>query len=248
MPPPRLRQVALVARDLGDASRSIAESLNAGEPYADPGIIDFGLANAVFALGDTFLEVVSPVQEHTTAGRLLDKRGDGGYMAIFQFADRGALDAARRRVGDLGIRVVWQADLADIAGTHLHPKDVPGAIVSLDAAEPPDTWHWAGPRWTGSAPRAVPSGGIAGITVVAGDPDGCRRRWAEVLGIALAENDGPSSSALELAGGQWIHFTDGTDEGITEVAVAMPAALRGGRSTADICGVSFDLLDAKEDA
>src|SRR5215210_5787432 len=129
MPQTRLRQIALVARDLGAASDAVRAALKTGDPYADPGVAQFGLANAVFAIGDTFVEVVSPTRDDTTAGRLLAKRGaDAGYMAIFQMDD---LAAARRRVADLGIRIVWQADLDDIAGTHLHPKDVPGAIVSL---------------------------------------------------------------------------------------------------------------------
>ena len=34
----------------------------------------FGLRNAVFALGDTFLEVVCPQRPDTAAGRLLDRR------------------------------------------------------------------------------------------------------------------------------------------------------------------------------
>ena len=71
-------------------------------------------------------------------------------MAIFQVPD---LAAARRRVAELGVRVVWTADLPDIAGTHLHPGDVPGAIVSLDWADPAQSWRWAGPSWTGRAPE-----------------------------------------------------------------------------------------------
>lgn len=71
-----------------------------------------------------FVEVVSPVRPDTTAGRYLARRGsDSGYMAIFQMP---SLEEARRRVTDLGVRVVWKIDLDDIAGTHLHPKDIPG--------------------------------------------------------------------------------------------------------------------------
>ena len=40
-------------------------------------------------------------------------------MAIFQFAERAA---CRDSVpADLGIRIVWRADLEDVSGTHLHP-------------------------------------------------------------------------------------------------------------------------------
>ena len=41
-------------------------------------VCHFGLGNAVIPIGKDFLEVVSPVQEDTTAGRFIDKRnGDG---------------------------------------------------------------------------------------------------------------------------------------------------------------------------
>src|SRR5881396_3636428 len=127
----RLRQAVLVAADLD----AVSERLRA----------ELGLRNAVFALGDTFLEVVSPVQEGTAAGRHLERHGgDGGYMVIFQVDD---LDAARERVRRLGIRVVWQIDLEDISGTHLHPADMRGAIVSLDRPDPAPSWRWGGPGW-----------------------------------------------------------------------------------------------------
>src|SRR5215208_3455104 len=57
-------------------SRSCA-ALPLGEPYGDPGVAYFGLRNAVMPLGDTFVEVVSPIGEGTAAGRFLDRRGDG---------------------------------------------------------------------------------------------------------------------------------------------------------------------------
>ena len=112
--------------------------------------------NAVFPVGDAFLEIVSPVQEGTTAGRLLDKHGgDYGYMVIMQLSD---LEAARARLDGLGVRVVWKADLRDAAGTHLHPKDVGGTILSLDWMDPPESWRWAGPDWEQHVRTDVVSG------------------------------------------------------------------------------------------
>src|SRR5215468_11683935 len=166
---PRLRQVALVAADCKATAMLLQEAFGWPDPFHDPGVGRFGLTNAVFAAGDTFVEVVAPVRAGTTAGRYLERRGgDGGYMAIFQFPD---LAAARARLPGLGVRVVWTADLPDIAGTHLHPKDVPGAIVSLDWAEPPESWRWAGPDWTGRAP-AHAFGGVSGLTIEVSDPAG----------------------------------------------------------------------------
>jgi Glyoxalase-like domain len=215
---PRLRQVALVARDCGAVAGQLSQAFGWAQPYHDPGVAQFGLTNAVFAVGDTFVEVVAPAQPDTTAGRYLERRGgDGGYMAIFQVPD---LAAARRRIDGLGVRVVWTADLADIAGTHLHPGDVPGAIVSIDWAAPPQSWRWAGPSWTGRAPAHAP-GGVTGLTVEVADPPAAARRWAAVLGIRAAGED---ATVVELPDtGQRLRFVParaGQGEGITAVTIA----------------------------
>ena len=56
--------------------------------FNDPGVGHFGLENAVIPIGTDFLEIVSPVEADTTAGRFLEKRnGDGGYMIIIQVDD-----------------------------------------------------------------------------------------------------------------------------------------------------------------
>jgi hypothetical protein len=216
---PRLRQVALVARDCGQVAGELRRAFGWPPPFRDPGVGQFGLINAVFAVGDTFVEVVAPAQPDTTAGRYLERRGgDGGYMAIFQVQD---VAAARRRVADLGVRVVWTADLPDIAATHLHPGDVPGAIVSLDWAAPEQSWRWAGPSWTGQVPEHAP-GGVTGLTIEVNDPTAAAKRWAAVLGISAA--DGAPTMVVELPDrGQRLRFVparSGRGEGITEVTIA----------------------------
>src|SRR5207237_4633997 len=108
-----IRQVALVARELEPVVADLTAVLGIEVAFRDPGVAAFGLHNAVMPIGETFLEVVSPVREGTTAGRLLDKRGDdGGYMVILQTAD---LRPDRARLGPLGVRIVWQVALDDIA-------------------------------------------------------------------------------------------------------------------------------------
>lgn len=228
---PRLRQVALAAADCDATAGQLKETFGWPEPFHDPGVGRFGLTNAVFAVGDTFVEVVAPVEPGTTAGRYLERRGgDSGYMAIFQLPD---LAAARQRVADSGVRVVWTADLADIAGTHLHPKDVPGAIVSLDWADPPESWRWAGPEWTGGAPRHAP-GGVSGITIEVADPADAAARWASVLGLTFVDEGGTAAVQLEHARQdlRFVQAGSAGSEGITEVRLAaglpMPTAHIGG--------------------
>lgn len=237
----RLRQVALVARELDPVADQLQWELKLGEPFRDPGIDYFGLENAVFAVGDTFVEVVAPIKEGTTAGRYLDKRGgDGGYMALFQVAD---LDAARHRIADLGVRVVWSGEHDDIVGTHLHPKDVPGAIVSIDWADPPQTWRWAGPAWTGQVPQHPP-GGVVGLRVQSPDPHAVGERWAAVLGEPLSEGHGQAGPCITLDDGrQRLDFVLAESDGIAGVTAAIPSQMRAGRSGVTIGGVRFDLVD-----
>jgi hypothetical protein len=230
----RLRQVALVARDCGLVASELRQAFGWAPPFHDPGVGQFGLTNAVFAVGDTFLEVVAPAQPDTAAGRYLERRGgDGGYMAIFQVPD---LAVARRRLADLGVRVVWTADLPDMAATHLHPGDVPGAIVSVDWAAPPESWRWAGPSWTGRAPEHAP-GGVTGLTIEVKEPPAAARRWADVLGISAASSG--RSAVVELPDvGQRLQFVSaraGHGEGITAVTIA---GLPGGEPRV-IGGVCF---------
>lgn len=216
MPLPRLRQVALAAHDLHVTSKALQETFGWPEPFHDPGVGEFGLQNSVFAAGDTFLEVVSPVKPGTTAGRYLERRGgDTGYMAIFQVED---VHEARRRAAAERLRVVWSVDLPDVAGTHLHPKDTPGAIVSLDWADPPETWRWAGPDWTGKAtPNAA--GSIKGLVIEVKDPALAAQRWAAAVGLGAA-GDGDVAEVDLAAAQQFLRFSrtrgDGA-EGIAEI-------------------------------
>jgi hypothetical protein len=223
-----------VAADCAGTSRQLEEVFGWPEPFHDPGVGRFGLTNAVFAAGDTFVEVVAPAEPDTTAGRYLERRGgDSGYMAIFQMPD---LAVARQRVAAAGIRVVWTSDLADIAGTHLHPKDVPGAIVSLDWADPPESWRWAGPEWTARAPSHA-GGGVSGITIEVTDPDRAAARWAEVLGLSVTHDGGAAVIDLEHAR-QDLRFVPagpGRGEAITEVRLTTERQM----APAQIAGVRF---------
>ncbi len=170
----RLRQVALVARDLDAAVSELCDRLGLTVCSHDPGVGVFGLHNALMMIGDQFLEVVSPTREGTTAGRLLDKRGgDGGYMAIYEVDDLDAREAALQLEG---IRIVWSGDMPDIRGRHLHPADVGGAIVSIDQPVPNGAWRWGGPDWVAHQDNSVVTG-IAGVTIGAKDPAAMRTRW-----------------------------------------------------------------------
>ncbi|HEY2161468.1 MAG TPA: VOC family protein [Solirubrobacteraceae bacterium] len=196
----RLRQAVLAAGDLDGVALELSERLALREPFADPGVGHFGLRNAVFCLGDTFLEVVSPVQENTAAGRLIERRGgDCGYMTMFQLDD---LEAARERARNLGVREVFEVALDDMAEVHLHPADMRGAIVSLSQPSPPGAWRWGGPEW---AERSAPIE-LFGATIEVADREAVAARWETVLGAPL------ESAGIEIVAGE-------RERGLVEIVI-----------------------------
>jgi hypothetical protein len=234
----RLRQIALVARRLEPAVEELCGVLGIDVGYRDPGVGVFGLENAVMPVGDTFLEVVSPVKADTTAGRLLERRrGDGGYMVILQTDD---LARERARIAQLGVRVVWEAKLSDAAAIHLHPRDVGGAIVSFDWMDPPESWKWAGPQWK-SHVRGDRSAALVGAELQSADPARMAARWSQVLGAPATQGRG---GVHEIAlDGSWIRFVperDDRGEGVSGVdlraadsAAILQAARERGLAEAD---------------
>jgi Glyoxalase-like domain len=230
----RLRQAVLVARELEPVAAALRSALRLQEPFRDPGVGEFGLHNTVFALGDCFVEVISPTRSDTAAGRYLARQGgDGGYMVIFDLED---LDGARSRALGLGVRVVWQIDLPDISGTHLHPADMHGAIVSLDQSRPYGSWRWGGPQWTAQTSSGAP-GRLAGITVAVSDPAAVAARWAEVLGVEVVSGD----PLLRLDGAAVSFQAAASDdrEGLVEIALELPHELPGGAATMQLGGVQL---------
>jgi hypothetical protein len=182
----RIRQIALVMRELEPAVAALVDLFGIEVGYRDPGVGQFGLENAVMPIGDTFLEVVSPVRSDTTAGRFLARRGDSGYMVIFETS---RLSEDRTRVDALGARVVWEIELDDIRSIHLHPRDTGGAIISLDQPNPAGEWRWGGPEWR--AHRRVESvRRIVSAEIEARDPDAMAARWAALLALADPSRDG----------------------------------------------------------
>ena len=217
----RLRQIALVAHSLDEAITDISEALDVDVIYRDPGVGFFGLHNALFCIGDQFLEVVSPIQEGTTAGRLLDKLGgDGGYMALYEVDD---LDARIDHVKSLGIRTVWEGTGDAIRGRHLHPRDTGGTLVSLDQPDIAGEWAWGGPQWKSRRASSAVSA-IDSFTVSVPDPDFSRTHWTQ-LGINEAVRFDPCGEQ---------------PEGLTEVTMKCIDSSRDGE-TFQLCGITITL-------
>ena len=246
-----IRQIVLAARDLTSTVSQLQSVLGVNICYHDPEVGKFGLHNALMPIGHDghvqFLEVVSPIRENTTAGRHLDRHGDSGYMLILQTKD---LTRDRLRLGQLGIRIVWDVTLEDIAAVHLHPKDIGGAIVSIDQPVPPESWRWAGPEWK---KHTIKTGAqrVTSTTIAALNPSGMATRWSSVLGIDTPTGS-PNAPRIDVEKGS-LKFESGNDV-ISAFGISMPdskAALERAKkqglpvsgNAVTICGTRFELND-----
>ena len=222
----RLRQIALVGADLARAEADIRAVLGLDYAWDDPGVGKFGLRNAVFPVGETFLEVVSPKAEGTTAGRLIEKRGgDGGYMVILQVHD---IAKARAAIAAAGARVVEDISLKGVEASHIHPRDIGGAIVSLDWMDSWGRWEWGGPVWRENR-RTDVSTRIVGAEIQSADPDAMSARWSEVLAMPREQAAAGWRIPLEEDGEiRFVTAIDGRGDGLRafDITVKDPAAVR----------------------
>jgi hypothetical protein len=79
-------------------------------------------------LGGDFIELVAPIEDGTTAGKLVEKRGDGGYMIIMQTEDAKTRREYLQKKGMA--RVIFTHDHGDVACTQYHPKGIQGTSTN----------------------------------------------------------------------------------------------------------------------
>jgi len=249
-----MRHICLVARYLAPVVDELQSVLGLEVCHRDPGVGKYGLENALFPVGDKFLEVVAPVREGTTAGRYLDRRGgDGGYMVITQCDD---LAPRRQRCEALGVRIVNEIGYPAYRELQLHPRDVGAAMLSFGwqegARAPGGPWHPAGvgrgaaegePSEYKKSSAASRSAAITGMTAAelqSEDPDRLARRWSQVTERPVRMQGDQRVIALDDALLRFTEATDGRGEGLA--GLDLSCADPGRRGLAVIGGVRFRLL------
>lgn len=222
----RLRQVALVAKDLDAVVAEARERLGLEVAFNDPAVAQFGLRNAVMPVGNQFLEVVSPTREGTAGGRYLDRRGgDGGYMVILQ-ADEHA--ARRNHVVELGIRRALELQMEHYTLMQLHPADTGGSFLEIDEQHGGEDmesgpWEPAGPDWQ-KARRTDVVTGIAAAEIQSPDPARLAARWSDILQVPLTGDDSsPPEIELDNATLRFVEATDGRGEGLAALDLTATA-------------------------
>lgn len=184
--PLRLRQVCLAAPRLAPVLDDLQAILGLQVCHRDPGLIAYGLENALLPVGTDFLEVVAPVQADTAAGRFIQRsRGHGGYMAIFQCSDP---KAGQARAAALGVRTAHEIDRpGHYLSVQLHPRDCRAAFIELGHSPGGDdrqtgTWWPAGPHWQ-AGQRTDVTRRLLGIVLESAEPGALLSHWARILGL-----------------------------------------------------------------
>ena len=179
----RLRQLVIATNNIEVLADNICNLFELKRTYRDPELIVFGLENILIPLGDTFIELVTPVKENTSAERFLKKRGgDGGYMVIVDTVD---LSEEKKRLEKEKLEIVWYENRKSKGvhgqSLHLHPKQVGGAILSIDIMNPPSSWLWAGTEWEKDINKSLVSH-LSGINIASPQPNRLLANWEKALG------------------------------------------------------------------
>ena len=248
----RLRQCVFVCKDLESSREELCDILGIEVAYRDPGVAKWGLVNVVCPTGHDFLEIVTPFQEGTSAGRYIERRkGDGGYMVIIQVADAVA---ERKRITGLGVRAVSQKDMPEYQYTHFHPSDTSGVLLSLDTTvapkgvDPALWWPPAEKDWLKHS-RSDVTNGLAGVEIQHDDPDKAAETWAKIL------NRPVEGDIIRLDGGQirFVPIADDRGPGVSAydvkavdrervLAAAQKRGKRHGPTQVEVCGCRINLV------
>ena len=227
---PALRQVVLLAADLPAALTRTKALLGLRDGIrAEREMAALGLAHEVLAVRDTFIEVVSPLSPDTSAGRLLARHGDCGYMVVLQVAD---VDAVVGRGRALGLKPIVHEPFEGNPMTQWHPRDL-GTLAELDEMRVAE-WHF-GAALSGTGCTDV-VGDIVSVDIAVPDPAAYARRWAALLGLELAAGQ----TRLALGRGEISFVPDANGSGLRAVrlSASTPEAANLGDT---LCGVAFSV-------
>jgi hypothetical protein len=231
----RLRQLALIARDLDAVTEQVHSALGLEVAYRDPSVAQFGLRNIVCPLGtEDFLEVVSPVVDGTAAARYLASRGrDAAYMVLLECADPAPVRDAVQR---LGLRVAATLDTDDYLTYHLHPKDCGGVLLSIDWAR--RGWIGAGHDWRGKV-RTGLTRGFHAVAIACRDVEAVAARWATLTASACVDGN----LGLDNATIRFVEAGPGEEVGVRAVEILAGDGSDHSGTTVTVSGVPFTFVD-----
>jgi methylmalonyl-CoA epimerase len=130
--------IGIAVEDLEAAIAVHTESLGMPLQHRDV-VSEQGVEAVLLGVGDSHVELLSPLGDDTPVGRFLAKRGPGLHHAAYRCADlEAALEECRAR----GLRLIDERPRRGIRGSRvafLHPSSTGGVLTEL--VEPAEGSH-----------------------------------------------------------------------------------------------------------
>lgn len=92
---------------------------------------DQGVEEAMFRLGDSYIQLLAPLSPGTTVGKFIERRGEGLHHIAYEVDD---IDAALGSLRDAGVDLIDQDPRRGSRNTRVafvHPKGNLGVLVEL---------------------------------------------------------------------------------------------------------------------
>ena len=206
----RLRQVCLATLDIKKHQNAFQRIFEI-EPCHESWLEEFGLENALFPVGGTFIELVAPIQENTAVHRFLARsKGTGGYMAIFDCDD---LNRKRSIAEKLSIPLVYSKEADGASLIQLSPRATGLTLLEFDQHKNGEdrfgSYEWAGPGWQERVNQELVED-VLGFEFHCADPLSKASSWSELFEtpIVFEENE---NAALKLEYGELRFRPNDTD-------------------------------------
>lgn len=219
MPCLRLRQICLIAPQLEPAVPLLCRLLGLEVGYRDPHLAEWGVENAMLAVGPGFLEVCAPIRDDAPARRFLERHPEGGgYIVIFNSSD---LDRRRAHLREQSIRIVTDLGRDGFHTLQLHPADVGACMLEFNTTAGGEDWYGpyypAGPDWQRRV-RSERVSALAAVEIRANAPEQLAARWSSIIGVPLSvTRDGMPCVAVDGGEIRFVATRPGEREGLAAV-------------------------------
>jgi methylmalonyl-CoA/ethylmalonyl-CoA epimerase len=122
--------VGIAVQDLDDAIERYRRTLGV-DPAHRERVEDQGVEEVLFAVGDSFIQLLGALGPDTPVGRFLADRGPGVHHVAYRVDD---VAAALAHLRDEGVRLIDEVPKRGSRDTliaFVHPKDMDGVLVEL---------------------------------------------------------------------------------------------------------------------
>ena len=192
----RLRQVAFLVRDLGEAGELYGRTLGM-KPCHSQDLPQYGLTNVVLPAGNgTFIELLEPTTPDSAAARYLERRGEAPYLLIFETRQ---FDRLIPHLKSMGVRITGESQHGRQKSAFVHPSSANGAFLEIiEVGDTENPWPAAGPDWMQTEVRPL-TRQLRQVAVLVRDLDQATQRWSEIFGLAATQRFHISFTDLEIA-------------------------------------------------